>query len=77
MLYDRIRAASRVVPFSLSPGQSTHLVRDVENDAVVRRVEYVVEGNRQLDHAEGRAQVAARLGHVAERIPPQLMRQLL
>lgn len=54
----------------------TYLVRHVPNDAVVGRVEHIVEGDGQLDHAQRGAQVAPRLGHVAERVPPQLLRQL-
>lgn len=61
---------------SLTP-VPTHLVRHVEDDAVVGGVEHVVERHRQLDHAERGAQVPARLGDVAERVPTQLVRELL
>jgi hypothetical protein len=61
----------------ISTHPPTHLVRHVPDDAVVRGVEHVVEGDRQLDHAERGAQVAARLRDVAQRVPPQLVRQLL
>ena len=42
------------------------LVPGVEQDAVVRRVEHPVQGERELDHAEVRAEVAAGAGHLVD-----------
>ena len=38
------------------------LVADVPDDDVAWRLEHMVQRNRQLDHAQARAQVSARLG---------------
>mmetsp|Transcript_6569 Transcript_6569/g.27608 ORF Transcript_6569/g.27608 Transcript_6569/m.27608 type:complete len:481 (-) Transcript_6569:256-1698(-) len=53
------------------------LVRDVPQDAVLGRVEDVVERDGELDDAERRAEMAARLGHLANDLPAQLVRELL
>ena len=53
------------------------LVADVPDDAVVRRVEDVVQGDRQLDGAEVRRQVAAGLRHALHHELAQLGGELL
>src|SRR6266511_1516493 len=56
--------AQRVEPV-VSAGQNLPriaLMADVPDDLVARRVEGRAERNRQLDHAEPRADVATRLG---------------
>ncbi len=53
------------------------LVADVPDDDVVRRVEHVVQGDRQLDHAQARAQVPAGVGDRVDGLQPQLVGQLL
>ena len=53
------------------------LVTDVPDDAVVRRVEDVVQRDRQLDNAEPRAEVPARDGDRVDRLGAQLVRDLV
>ena len=50
------------------------LVADVPDDAVVRRVEHVVQRDRQLDRAEIGREVAAGLAHRFEQELAQLAR---
>ena len=52
------------------------LVADVPDQAVARRVEYVMQRNGQLDRAEVRRQMPARLCHRLEHECPQLAREL-
>jgi hypothetical protein len=59
-----------------------HLVRirlmtDVPHDAVVRRIEYVVQGDRKLDGAEAGREVAAHLRDGIDEVLPQLRRKFL
>ncbi len=51
------------------------LVADVPDQPVRRRVEDMVERNRQLDHAEPGAEMAAGLGHDVDQVDAQLVRQ--
>jgi hypothetical protein len=57
------RLADRIEPVIAAGQQFVHigLVGNVEDKAVARRVEDVVQGQRQLDHAQVRADVAAGL----------------
>ena len=63
-----------------SPGQ--HLVRvalmtDVPDDVVVGHVKDVVQGDGQLDDAEGRTEMAAGFGNGLDDLPPELVGELL
>ena len=51
------------------------LVTDVPDDPVMRRVENVMQRDRELDRAEVRRQMAARLGNRRDEERPQLARQ--
>ena len=51
------------------------LVADVPDQAVVRRVEHVVQGDGQFDRAQVRRQVAAGLGHRFEQEGAQFLGQ--
>ena len=51
------------------------LVADVPHQAVIRRIEYIMECNGQLDRAEVRGQVAAGLRHAIENETAQLFGQ--
>jgi hypothetical protein len=53
------------------------LVADVPDDDVLGRLEHVVQGHGQLDHAQARAQMAAGHGHGVDGFGPHLVRQLL
>ena len=53
------------------------LMADIPDQPVPRRVENVVDGNRQFDDAQGRAQVAAGYGNRAHRIVAEFLRELL
>mmetsp|Transcript_32147 Transcript_32147/g.73961 ORF Transcript_32147/g.73961 Transcript_32147/m.73961 type:complete len:204 (-) Transcript_32147:163-774(-) len=52
------------------------LVRHVPNDLILGHVEHVVQRHRQFDHSQTGAQVTARLRHVFQHFPAQLVRQL-
>src|SRR5690606_41056727 len=52
------------------------LVADIPDQAVVRRVEDIVQRNRQFDHAEAGAEMAAGLGNGIDKFGPNLRRQL-
>ena len=52
------------------------LVADVPDQTVVRRVEDIVQRDRQLDHAEPGAEMAAGVGHGVDQLGAQLVRQL-
>ena len=52
------------------------LVTDVPEQPVFRRVEHVVQGHRQLDHAEPGAEMAACDGDRVDGFRPQLVGQL-
>eukprot|EP00951_Prasinocladus_malaysianus_P033242 scaffold328016_cov27-Prasinocladus_malaysianus.AAC.1 len=49
------------------------LVADVKDELVVRAVEDVMHGDGELDHAEARPQVAARLGHDVDELGADLL----
>ena len=53
------------------------LMADVPDQPVARRVEHRVEGNRQLDHAERGAEVAAGDGNRIDRLGAQFSGELL
>ena len=53
------------------------LVPNVPDQAVARGVEHVMEGNRQLDHAKPRTQMAAGHRHRVDGLGPQLLGNLL
>jgi hypothetical protein len=56
------------------------LVPNVEDQPVVRRVEHLVDGNRQFDHAEPGAQMPAGSRHRVDHLGTQFLgklRQLL
>ena len=53
------------------------LVADVPDQFVGRRVEDVVERDRQLDHAEPGTEMPAGLGDGVDRLGPQLVGELL
>lgn len=59
------------------PGAGTHLVADIEDNAVIGGVEHIVEGHGELDNTQGRTQVPPRLGHMVQSVPTQLMCELL
>ena len=46
------------------------LVRHIKDDRVRRRVKHVVQRDGQLDHTQRGAEVAARLRHRVDRLPP-------
>jgi hypothetical protein len=52
------------------------LVADVPNQPVIRRVEYVMQRNGKLDHAEPGAQVPAGDGDSVDRFLPQFIGHL-
>ena len=52
------------------------LVPDVPDDAVVRRVEDVVQRDRQLDHAEPRTEMPAGARHRVDQIGAQFVGDL-
>ena len=52
------------------------LVADVPDQPVARRLEHAVQGNRQLDHAEPGAEMAARHRDRVDRLLPQLVDEL-
>ena len=52
------------------------LVADVPDQDVLGRLEHMVQGDGQLDHAEAGAQVAAGDGHRVDGLGAQLVRQL-
>src|ERR1700759_3401803 len=52
------------------------LVADVPDDAVVRRVEDVVQSGGELDHAETGAKMAAADGHRIDQLVAQLVSEL-
>ena len=52
------------------------LVADVPDQAVVRRVELVVQGHGQLDHAQARAEMAAGAGDRLDQVLAQLVGDL-
>ena len=61
------------------PGQNLvriGLMADVPDDAVARRVEQIVQRDRQLDDAEAGAEVAARDRHRVDRFLTQLIGKL-
>ena len=49
---------------------------DVPNKPITRRVEHVVQRDRQLDHAEPGAEVTAGDRDSVDRLPPQLISEL-
>ena len=49
---------------------------DVPDQAVLRRIEHVVEGNRQLDHPQPGAEVAAGDGNRIDRLLAQFVCEL-
>ena len=53
------------------------LMPDVPDEAVVRRVEHVVQRHRKLDDAKPRAEVAAGHRYRADRLGPKLVHDLL
>src|SRR5262249_34688231 len=53
------------------------LMTDVPDDLVIGRVEHMVERNRELDHAESRAQMPAGLGDGVDRLGAKLVGELL
>ncbi len=53
------------------------LVADVPDELVLRRVEHMVQGDRQLDDAEAGAEMAAGDRHRADRFGAQLRSHLL
>ena len=52
------------------------LVADVPHQPVVGRVEHIMERDRQLDHAEPRAEMPAGHRHGRDRLLPQLVGEL-
>ena len=52
------------------------LVTDVPNQPIIRRVEYVMQRDGELDHAEPGAQVPAGYGDSVDRFLPQFIGQL-
>jgi hypothetical protein len=52
------------------------LMSDVPDQPVVRRVEHVVDRDRQLDHAEAGAEMATGHRNRVDRLQPQLVRHL-
>ena len=52
------------------------LVADVPDQAIVRRVEHVVQRDRELDHAEPGAEVPAGYGDSVDRFLPQFIGHL-
>ncbi len=52
------------------------LVAHVPDQAVVGRIEHVVQGDGELHHAEARAEVTAGHGDGADRLRTQFIRQL-
>ena len=62
-----------------SPGQRLvriALVRNVEDDLVLRRVKHIVERNLRFHGAEVRAEMAADIVHAADNCFPDFGRQL-
>ena len=52
------------------------LVPDIPDDAIIRRVEQIMQRHRQLDDAESGAQVTAGHGHRADGLRAQLVGNL-
>ncbi len=52
------------------------LVAHVPDQAVARRVENIVQGDGELDHAQSRPEVTARFGDGIDHLMPQLVSQL-
>lgn len=52
------------------------MVAHIPYDAVMGCIEYVVQCNRQFDHAQAGAKVPARAGHGIQQIVPQLVSYL-
>ena len=63
---------------SLRPGgfYGVCLVSDVPDQAVIRRIEEIVERNRKLDNAKTRPQMAARHRNRVDQLRPQLIGDL-
>lgn len=53
------------------------LMTDVPDDAVIRRIEHIVQRDGQLHRAQIGRQMAARLGHAIEHVGSQLVGQRL
>ena len=52
------------------------LMANVPNQPVVRRIENIMQGNRELDHAQSRAEMAARHRDRVDRLAAQFVRDL-
>jgi len=52
------------------------LMTDIPDQAIIRRVEYVMQRHGQFDNAQPRTQMPARLGHRANGRCTQLIGQL-
>ena len=52
------------------------LVADVPNYPVIRRIENIMQGNRELDHAQSRAEMTARYGDRVDRLSAQFVGDL-
>ena len=52
------------------------LVADIPNQPVVRRIENIMQGNRELDHAESRPEMAARHRDRVDRLATQFVGHL-
>ena len=58
------------------PGQNfvrVSLVAHIPHHPVMRGVEHVVQGHRELNRAQVGAEVTAGFGHTAEKVSPQLV----
>jgi len=49
------------------------LVPNVPDDAVARRVEHVMQSDRQFDHAKSGSEMPARHGNGVDGLPPQFL----
>ena len=52
------------------------LVADIPDQPIIRRIEDIVQRDRQLDHAQTRAQMPARDRDGVDHLGPQLVRHL-